>query len=226
MHPSFPRDRAAHAWTRAVGALAAAAACVGRPSTAPTPLRPATAAETAIYRLVAESVYVRTTSRSVGIVSASLDTACAMSACPPLASRWGLDPLWWADGDSASALAARADLLAHAAPPTVLAIVPDGRPLLQSVAPDSAATVIAEPDTAQWTAFKDHHGAASGFLWFSPVGFDAQGRSAIVFADWRCGPRCGNTLAVALRADGAGGWRIADMLLVSSQAAPVAADRR
>ncbi len=202
-----------------------ATACVRHASTAPTPLSAPTAAETAIYRLVAESVYVRTTSHSVGIVATPIDTACAANACPALASRWGLDPLWWADGDSASALAERVDLLARAAQPLTLAAVPDGQRLLESVDPDSAAIVVAQSDTAHWTAFKDHHGGAAGFLWFSPVGFDAQRRSAVVFVDWRCGPLCGHTVAIALRADPDGAWRIADMLLVSSRSTRTGTDQ-
>ncbi|HVA58329.1 MAG: hypothetical protein WBQ26_10270 [Gemmatimonadaceae bacterium] len=182
-------------------------------------MRAATPAETAIYRLVAESVYVRTTARSVGIVTASLDTACMSQPCHPLLSRWGLDPLWWADGDSASALATRADLMARTASPLTLAAVPDGQRLLQAVAPDSAAVVVAQPDTARWKAFKEHHGGASGFLWFSPVGFDARRQSAVVFVDWRCGPLCGHTVTIALHATADGAWRIADMLLVSSRSA-------
>lgn len=213
-------------WQRAVVAAVGVttAACVRQPSTAPTPLTAPTAAETAIYRLVAESVYVRTTSHSVGIVASPIDTACTANACPALASRWGLDPLWWADGDSASALAERADLLAHSVRPVTLAAVPDGQRLLQSVDPDSAAMVVAQSDTAHWTAFKDHHGGASGFLWFSPVGFDTQRRSAVVFVDWWCGPFCGHTVAIAFRADPDGAWQIADMLLVSSRATRAGTD--
>ncbi len=202
----------------ALGAGLGLAGCIGRPATAPVPVRAPDAPEMSVYRTIAESVYVRTTGRSVGIVTSLLDTACTKKDCGPLAARWGLDPLWWADGDSASARAARADLLAHAAAPIRLADVVAGQSLLQAVAPDSAALLTAQPDTAHWEAFKDRHGGAAGFLWFSPIGFDASRRSAIVYVDWQCGPACGHTVAVALRADTAGDWRINDMLLISSRA--------
>jgi len=200
----------------AIALMLAAAGCVRRPATAPTPA-PDTP-EVAIYRTVAESVYVRNTGRSVGIVTAPLDTNCRASNCRPFMTRWGLDPLWWASGDSADAVAARDNLLSRIAKPMTLASVAAGQLLLQSVAPDSAALVAAQPDTAHWKAFKERHGGASGFLWFSPIGFDTPHRSAIVFVDWQCGPACGHTVAVALRTDEAGTWRIDDMLLISSRA--------
>lgn len=216
----FPPRRPGRRSLVVLGITLAFAGCVRRPSIAPAPGRAPDAAETAIYRLVAESVYVRTTSRSVGIVSALLDTACTGVPCRPFPMRWGLDPLWWANGDTTAAIAARDDLLAHIADPMTLAGVPVGQTLLQSVAPDSAAHVMARSDTARWTAFKENHGGAAGFLWFSPIGFDAQRRSAVVFVDWRCGPACGHDVAVALRAAPGGSWRIEDMLLVSSRGAP------
>jgi hypothetical protein len=201
----------------AAGAVVLAAGCVRHPSTAPTPQHAASAAETAIYRLVAESVYVRTTGRSVGIVTAPLDTGCAAEPCRPLTARWGLDPLWWADGDTTAAIAERHDLLARVNEPLWLGGVAAGQSLLQTVQPDSAAIVVAHPDTANWTAFKELHGGASGFVWFSPIGFDTRHHRALVFADWRCGPACGHTVAVALNAGAGGGWHIADMLLISSR---------
>jgi len=202
----------------AAGLALAAAGCSRHPSTAPGPVRAPDAPEVAIYRTIAESVYVRNTSRSVGIVTTSLDTNCVTAVCRPFMSRWGLDPLWWATGDSAAAIAARNDLLSRLAMPTTLAGVTNGQTLLQPVAPDSAALVTAQPDTAHWKAFKERHGGASGFLWFSPIGFDASRRSAIVYVDWQCGPACGHTVAVALRAGDGGIWRIDDMLLISSRA--------
>lgn len=199
----------------ALGVAVLAAGCA-RPRTAPAPARALNAAETAIYRLVAESVYVSTTGRSVGIVEAPLDTACIARPCLPLAMRWGLDPLWWAAGDTAAAIDERRDLLARVGERMTLAGVAQGQPLLQSVLPDSAAAVAAHPDTASWTAFKEAHGGASGFVWFSPIGFDSGRDRALVYVDWQCGPRCGHTVTVALHAT-PGGWRIADMLLVSSR---------
>ncbi|MDE3174054.1 MAG: hypothetical protein KGN74_13370 [Gemmatimonadota bacterium] len=200
-----------------------AAGCVRRPNTAPGPARATTAAETAIYRLVAESVYVATTGRSVGVVSAPLDTACLAQPCRPLMTRWGLDPLWWAGGDTVAAVAERRDLLARLGDRPTLAGVPAGQRLLQSVAPDSAAAVAAHPDTANWTAFKEAHGGASGFVWFSPIGFSARGDRALVFVDWQCGPACGHTVTVSLDARADGGWRIADMLLLTSRERPLGA---
>ncbi len=208
-------------WPRLPGLLVAAAAlaagCVRHPNTAVAPARAANAVETAIYRFVAESVYVSTTGRSVGIVSTPLDTTCLAQPCRPLLTRWGLDPLWWADGDTSSALAERHDLLARIGVRTTLAGVAEGQRLLQTVTPDSAAFVAAHPDTANWTAFKAAHGGAAGFVWFSPIGFNARRNRALVFVDWQCGPTCGHTVAVSLDTRPDGAWRIADMLLVSSR---------
>lgn len=198
---------------------ASVAGCVRRASLAPSPARSADAAETAIYRLVAESVYVGNTGRAVGVVTTPLDTTCPTEPCHPLAARWGLDPLWWADGDSTSALAERHDLLARVATPVALGGVAAGQPLLQTVAPDSASFVAAHPDTANWTAFKAAHGGASGFVWFSPIGFDPARQRALVFVDWQCGPACGHTVTVSLAARPDRSWSIADMLLVSSREA-------
>jgi hypothetical protein len=215
-----PRPSAIYRTLVSAAALAVvAAACARQPAApAPAPVHAAAGPELAIYRTVAESIYVHLTGRSVGIVTAPLDTACARADCRPLLTRWGLDPLWWATGDSSAARTARDDLLAHAMRPMTLGDVSEGQPLLQSVSPDSAAIVAAQPDTAHWTAFKERHGAPSGFLWFSPIGFDAARHSAIVFVDWRCGPVCGHTVAVALSAAEGGVWRIDDMLLLSSRA--------
>jgi hypothetical protein len=41
----------------------------------------------------------------------------------------------------------------------------------------------------------------------------------VVFVNWECGPACGHTVVTALRADSTSGWRIADMLLLSSRQA-------
>ena len=202
----------------AVLAVVAVAACSHQPpTTAPGPVRTAAGPELSIYRTVAESIYVRTTKRSVGVVTAPLDTTCATAQCRPLLTRWGLDPLWWASGDSSAARTARQNLLAGTARAISLADVSQGQPLLQSVAPDSAALVAAQPDTAHWTSFKAAHGGAAGFVRFSPIGFDASRHSAIVFVDWQCGPFCGHTVAIALSDSATGVWRIDDMLLLSSR---------
>ena len=202
----------------AVAILVASAACAHPPATtAPSPARSAGESELAIYRTVAESIYVPTTQRAVGIVTAPLDTACTTPVCKPLTTRWGLDPLWWAKADTSDALTARDNLLANASRPMSLDGVSEGQPLLQSIAPDSAAILAAQPDTAHWKAFKERHGAPSGFLWFSPIGFDISRQSAIVFVDWQCGPVCGHTVAIALSVTDAGAWRIDNMLLLSSR---------
>ena len=195
----------------------AAGGCFRHSGAGPAPIAVPDAPELAIYRTVAESVYVRTTGRSVGIVTAPLDTVCRSAPCRPFMTRWGLDPLWWTHDDSSDAIATRNDLLSRIARPLTLAGVSTGQTLLQSVAPDSAAIVAAQPDTAHWKAFKERHGGASGFLWFSPIGFNPSRHSALVYVDWQCGPGCGHTVAVALRADTAGAWRIDDMLLISSR---------
>jgi hypothetical protein len=197
--------------------LVAATGCFRHPEMSPAPVPEPGAPEMAIYRTVAESVYVRTTGRSVGIVTTPLDTACLAEACRPFMTRWGLDPLWWTASDSADAVATRNDLLSRIATPMSLAGVALGQALLQSIAPDSAAMVTAQPDTAHWKAFKERHGGASGFLWFSPIGFNPAHRSALVYVDWQCGPDCGHTAAVALRSNDAGAWHIDDMLLISSR---------
>jgi hypothetical protein len=219
--PARSRRRALHASSLLLPACALAlGGCFlgGRHSL--TPVAAPAPPEVAIYRTVAESVYVRTTGRSVGIVTTPLDTTCMARECRPILSRWGLDPLWWTAADSNDAISARNDLLSRVNRPVTLADVAAGQVLLQSVAPDSAALVTAQPDTAHWKAFKERHGGASGFLWFSPIGFDPTRHSAIVYVDWQCGPACGHTVAVALRANDAGTWRIDDMLLISSRTPP------
>src|SRR5215203_3434763 len=63
----------------------------------------------AVYRMIAESIYVSTTKRVVAVATASLDSSCAASSCDALASRWGVETLWFATGDSAEARDARDD---------------------------------------------------------------------------------------------------------------------
>ena len=71
----------------------------------------------AVYRAIAESIYVTTTGRVVAVAGASLDSACTLPQCADLAARWGVETLWWAKGDSSEARDSRDDLLARAAPP-------------------------------------------------------------------------------------------------------------
>jgi len=76
---------------------AALVSCRQHPVLPPLPQRRlANDAELAIYRLLAESTYVRSTGRPVAVVSYSIDSACAGTACAPLAERWGVDSPWWA----------------------------------------------------------------------------------------------------------------------------------
>jgi hypothetical protein len=72
-------------------------------------------------------------------------------------------------------------------------------------------------DARFWGDFQYWHKGAAGVLRFSPVGFSASGRDAVVYLQWECGPVCGHTMVTALRADSASQWRIADMLLLSSR---------
>ena len=208
---------------RSIATLLAAAAlgACGRvhPSAAPAPHTiAASVPELVIYRMVAESMYVRTTGKPVGIVVTSVDTSCSArgASCPSLASRWGVDPIWWS-GDSASTHSTRNHLLARAADTLDLRAVALGVPNVVAVAPDSTPTDLS--DVNQWVTFRDNHDGAAGFLRFSPVGFDDAKHSAIVYVQWECGPSCGHTLSASLTLDPASSqWRIADLMLISSKA--------
>ncbi len=101
---------------------------------APSPVLGPDTPEMAVYRTVAESVYVRATRRSLGIVTMLLAPP-ARDASAAFADPLGTRPLWWATGDSADARAARQALLAMAAHPTTLDGVDRGATLLQSIAP-------------------------------------------------------------------------------------------
>lgn len=168
-----------------------------------------------VYRAIAESIYVQATGRVVAVAAASLDSACAQQACADLASRWGLDPLWWAKGDSTEARDSRADLLAHAAAPFDMRAVPRGRAMLLETDPGDVPPQGA--DVSEWIRFRVTHADASGAVRMSPVGFSRSGRTAVAFVDWRCGPTCGHTVGVALTATSDSTWSIAEMLLISSQ---------
>src|SRR4051812_37546853 len=93
----------------AARALVLALALIGSShAVAPSPLVPrvvtASARELAIYRTVAESVYVRSTGQPVAVAAMSLDTSCTGVLCEPVAARWGLDTMWWdKDSDGAAA---------------------------------------------------------------------------------------------------------------------------
>lgn len=168
-----------------------------------------------VYRAIAESIYVHTTGRVVAVAATSLDSACAQPACGDLASRWGVESLWWAKGDSTEARDSRADLLAHATAPFDMRAVAQGRAMLLET--DSGDVPPQGAETSEWVRFRLMHADASGAVRMSPIGFSRSGRTAVAFVDWRCGPTCGHTVGVALTATSDSTWSIAEMLLVSSQ---------
>jgi hypothetical protein len=169
----------------------------------------------AVYRAIAESIYVGTTKRVVAVATTSLDSACVSVTCADLAARWGVETLWWARGDSSEARDARADLLARAAPPFDVRAVIVGQAMLLEA---DAGDVPSEGASAdEWIRFRAAHADAAGAVRMSPVGFSRSGRTAVTFVDWRCGPTCGHTLGVALTATSDSSWAIAEMLLVTSR---------
>ena len=169
----------------------------------------------AVYRTVAESIYVNTTKRVVAVATTSLDSACSAVACADLAARWGVETLWWARGDSSEARDARADLLKRAAPPFDVRAVSLGQAMLLGADAGDVPTEGASVD--EWIRFRAAHADAAGAVRMSPVGFSRSGRTAVTFVDWRCGPSCGHTVGVALTATSDTSWAIAEMLLVSSR---------
>ncbi|MFL5606085.1 MAG: hypothetical protein ACJ8AD_06535 [Gemmatimonadaceae bacterium] len=171
----------------------------------------------AVYRAIAESIYVRSTGRVVAVATTSLDSACVERSCAELAERWGVDPLWWARGDSSEARAARSDLLARVAAPIDIRAVTVGRPMLLETDPGDVPP--ANADVEEWSRFRAAHANAAGAVRMSPVGFGQSGRTAVAFVDWRCGPTCGHRVSVALTATNDTSWAIADMLLLSSRQA-------
>jgi hypothetical protein len=201
-----------------VSLAAAMAACHRAPAvTSPGPQRrAATADELAIYRVLTESTYVRSTGRPIAVLSTSLDSACAGATCAPLAQRWGVETTWWASAaDTQRARAANDALLRRAADTIDLRAIGEGH---EQIIPIVAKDLPLEPkDTRFWGDFQYWHKGAAGVLRFSPVGFSASGRDAVVFLEWECGPVCGHTMVTALRADSLSRWRIADMLLLSSR---------
>lgn len=170
----------------------------------------------AVYRAIAESIYVGTTKRVVAVSTASLDSACTSARCDALAARWGVETLWWATGDSSEARDARNDLLARAAPPFDVGAVALGRVMLLEADPGDVPAL--DAGVSEWVRFRGAHADASGAVRMSPVGFSRSGRTAVAFVDWRCGPTCGHTLGVALTATSDSTWSVAEMLLLSSRA--------
>ena len=168
-----------------------------------------------VYRTIAESIYVSTTGRIVAVSTAPLDTVCSARNCEPLAARWGLDPLWWARGDSSAARATRDDLLARATNPVALSGITNGRPMLLET--DAGDVPPLDANVSEWIRFRSTHADAAGALRISPVGFSPSGRNAVAFVDWRCGPTCGHTLGVSLTATSDSTWSISEMLLITSR---------
>jgi hypothetical protein len=184
----------------------------------PPELSPSTVAmhrTLAVYRTIAESIYVHTTGRVIAVATAPLDTACTEPRCAPLTSRWGVDLLWWSRHDTATARATRDDLLAHASRPISLQGLTANSGMLFETDPGDVPPLGA--DVSEWIRFRSTHADAAGALRMSPVGFSPSGQSAIAFVDWRCGPTCGHTLSVALTATNDTTWVVSEMLLLSSR---------
>jgi hypothetical protein len=197
----------------AVSLLLSFGACV-RPTPEPVPSSTSPRA-IAVYRTIAESIYVHTTKRIVAVATTSLDSACTERHCAELAARWGVETLWWARDDSSEARDARIDLLARAAPPFNIHAVPVGQAMLLETDPGDVPA--ADADVREWLRFRATHADAAGAVRMSPVGFSRTGRTAIAFVDWRCGPTCGHTLGVALTATNDTTWTVSEMLLVNSR---------
>ena len=200
---------------------AALVSCRQPPVLRPTPQRRlASPAELAIYRVLTESTYVRSTGRPIAVVETSLDPGCAGVDCAPLERRWGIESPWWAAvADSARASAANAALLKHAADTVDLHAIADGHERI--IAIPTRQLPVSWSTEGMWGEFQYYNRGAAGVLRFSPVGFTPSGNEAVVFARWDCGPACGHTMVAALRADSSSAWRIADMLLLSSRRAPM-----
>ena len=198
-------------------AAAALAACAGRAprANAPDAASSSSPRAIAVYRAIAESIYVRSTGRVVAVSTMALDSACAEQYCASLPARWGVELLWWARGDSSEARDARSDLLARVAVPVDIRAVPLGRPMLLETDPGDVPPPYA--DVTEWTRFRAVHANAAGAVRMSPVGFSRSGRTAVAFVDWRCGPTCGHSATIALTATSDTTWAIADVLLLSSR---------
>ena len=168
----------------------------------------------AVYRAIAESIYVGTTNRVVAVATSSMDLKCAATDCADLAARFGMETLWFAKGDSSEARSARADLLAHAVAPFDIAAVAHGRSMLLEA--DAGDIPGVDANIQEWIHFRAAHADASGAVRMSPIGFSKSGHTALAIVDWRCGPTCGHTLGVALTATSDSTWSVDEMLLLSS----------
>jgi hypothetical protein len=205
----------------ALALAAGLASCRHAPVLQPAPQRRlASAAELEIYRVLAESTYVRSTGRPIAVVITSLDSACASVECPSLVSRWGIESPWWAGvAGPDEANAGNAALLKHAADTVDLHAIADGH--TDIIALPTRQLPVSWSTEGMWGEFQHYNRGAAGVLRFSPIGFTPSGKEAIVFARWECGPMCGHTVVTALRADSGSSWRIADMLLLSSRKPPM-----
>jgi hypothetical protein len=201
------------------------ASCRRAPVLQPVPQhRQASAAELAIYRVLTESTYVRSTGRPIAVVETSLDSVCTSVDCPPLERRWGIESPWWAGvAGTDGATAANAALLKHAADTVDLHAIAEGH--RDIIAVSTRQLPVSWSTEGMWGEFQYYYRGAAGVLRFSPIGFSPSGKEAVVFTRWECGPACGHTVVTALRADSASSWRIADMLLLSSKKQPAAAVR-
>lgn len=168
----------------------------------------------AVYRTVADSVYVRATQRTIAILSAPLDTACAGRDCAPIGERWGIDALVWNGADAEEMASVRRSWLNRNGASFDLRRVPFGWPNLVTVEPMNFPG--RDGDLRDWVSFRDANGYAVGAVRFSPVGFGQSGKTALVSVEWRCGPTCGHSLSAALVATSDSTWRIDDMVLVAS----------
>jgi hypothetical protein len=192
------------------------AACAHPAPELPLPVASSTAPRAiAVYRAIAESIYVRSTGRVVAVAATSLDSACSEPHCAAIAERWGVEALWWARGDSAEARDARADLLARVTGPLDIRDVATGRPMLLEADPGDVPPP--QAGGQEWLRFRATHADAAGAVRMSPVGFSRSGRTAVAFVDWRCGPTCGHTAGVSLTATSDTSWAIADVLLFTSR---------
>src|SRR4051812_44736412 len=124
--------------------------CRQRPVMQPLPQRRvANDAELAIYRLLAESTYVRSTGRPVAVVAVSLDSTCAGAECAPLARRWGVESPWWAAvADSQRARSANSALLRHAGDTVDLRAIGQGHEQLLPI--ETREIPVANSDAGIW----------------------------------------------------------------------------
>lgn len=198
--------------TASVIALFATGCATGKVSRSAAPFPEIRAVE--VYRVIADSLYVRATGRPIAIAAATLDTGCVETDCAPLARRWAFEqPFWWAAHDSASAPQLRDDMERRAGTVYDMRTVPFRESELVVAELASIPPYVA--DTATWIDFRNSHEGAAGVLKFSPVAFDNGGHQALVFVDWLCGLTCGHTISVYLRRNPLSRWEIADLLLTS-----------